>query len=366
MITISLCLIVKNEESVLENCLTSIKDIVDEIIIIDTGSTDNTKLIAEKFKAKIYDFNWCNDFSKARNYSFSKATKDYIFWLDADDIVPEKYLVKFQNLKETLNDDVDSVTMSYSRMRNENDETTFSLRRHRLVKRKDNFRWFGKVHEYLAVYGNIVHSDIEIFHKKEIPNLSTRNLDIFLAMKNNNEQFTSRDIFYFANELFDNALYEQSAEQYELFLNTLDGWNEDKKTAAFNLSKCYFQLSKHDKILPLLFNSLIYGKPRSDICCAIANTLFQNEKYEEAIFWYKTAINCKPDKNYMGFDYKEYSSFIPCIQLCVCYSYLGDYEKAFYYNELASISETNLEIINHNKQYLIKKLMEADLPIPSI
>ena len=101
MNTISLCLIVKNEEAVLEKCLDSVKDIVDEIIIVDTGSTDNTKVIAERYYAKIYDFKWCNDFSKARNYSFSFATKDYILWLDADDFLPEIEIQKLQKLKLT-------------------------------------------------------------------------------------------------------------------------------------------------------------------------------------------------------------------------------------------------------------------------
>jgi Glycosyl transferase family 2. len=77
-ITISLCMIVKNEELTLDRCLTSIKDAVDEIIIVDTGSTDLTKNIGKKYTDKIFDFKWIDDFSAARNFSFSKATMDYI------------------------------------------------------------------------------------------------------------------------------------------------------------------------------------------------------------------------------------------------------------------------------------------------
>ena len=78
--TISLCMIVKNEEDVIERCLSSAKDVIDEIIIVDTGSTDSTKSIAQKYTDKVYDFKWCDDFSKARNFSFSKATMDYCMW----------------------------------------------------------------------------------------------------------------------------------------------------------------------------------------------------------------------------------------------------------------------------------------------
>ena len=78
MIQISLCMIVKNEERVLNRCLKSIADLMDEIIIVDTGSTDQTKEIARKYTENIYDFEWKDDFSAARNFAFSKATKDYI------------------------------------------------------------------------------------------------------------------------------------------------------------------------------------------------------------------------------------------------------------------------------------------------
>ena len=97
---ISLCMIVKDEEKVIGRCLESVKDLVDEIIIVDTGSKDKTKEIVSKFTDKIYDFEWVNDFAKARNFSFSKATKDYILWLDADDVIFEADRKKFKELKE--------------------------------------------------------------------------------------------------------------------------------------------------------------------------------------------------------------------------------------------------------------------------
>ena len=88
--SISLCMIVKNEEEWLQRCLDSVKGFVDEIIIVDTGSTDNTKEIAEKFRAKLFDFKWTDNFAEARNFSISKATGSWILWLDADETIAKK------------------------------------------------------------------------------------------------------------------------------------------------------------------------------------------------------------------------------------------------------------------------------------
>ncbi|MBI2657451.1 tetratricopeptide repeat protein [Candidatus Woesearchaeota archaeon] len=99
--TISLCMITKNEEKYLEQCLNSVKGLADEIIIVDTGSTDKTKEIAKKFSAKIIDFKWIDDFSAARNESIKYATKDWILVLDADEAI-EKEGIKA--IKELAND----------------------------------------------------------------------------------------------------------------------------------------------------------------------------------------------------------------------------------------------------------------------
>lgn len=95
-------MIVKNEAHNLEDCLKPIKYALDEIIIVDTGSTDETKVVAKRLGAKVYDFPWCDDFSAARNESIRHATGDYILWLDADDRIDLDNLKKLLNLKKQL------------------------------------------------------------------------------------------------------------------------------------------------------------------------------------------------------------------------------------------------------------------------
>ena len=113
MITISLCMIVKNEEEVLERCLNSLKGLMDEIIIVDTGSTDSTKEIAARYTDKIYDFSWCDDFAAARNFSFSKATQEYIYAPDADEVLDDTNRRRFMMLKAALLPEIEIVQMKY-------------------------------------------------------------------------------------------------------------------------------------------------------------------------------------------------------------------------------------------------------------
>ena len=183
MISISLCMIVKNEELTLERCLKSIQDIVDEIIIVDTGSTDKTKEIAYKFTNKVYDFKWCDDFSKARNYSFSKATKEYIMWLDADDVILEKDRVKLQHLKETLDKKTDIVMLKYDLNLDENGVPALSYYRERILKRKNDYKWKSPIHEVIELKGKLLYEDISITHQKEKHHDPKRNLRIFETMK---------------------------------------------------------------------------------------------------------------------------------------------------------------------------------------
>jgi tetratricopeptide (TPR) repeat protein len=111
--TISLCMMIKDEEDFLPRCLDSVKDCVDEIVIVDTGSTDSSVQIAESYGAKIYHHPWEGDFSKHRNQSISYATKDWIFILDADEfLVPECGEVVREAVKDATIDSVYAVIKS--------------------------------------------------------------------------------------------------------------------------------------------------------------------------------------------------------------------------------------------------------------
>ena len=85
---ISIAMIVKNEEKILDNTLRALKDNeFNDIVIVDTGSTDKTKEIAKKYTNKVYDYKWDNDFSRARNYSLTKTDNDLVLIVDADEIL---------------------------------------------------------------------------------------------------------------------------------------------------------------------------------------------------------------------------------------------------------------------------------------
>ena len=124
-------MIVKNEEDVLARCLDSVGGLADEIIVIDTGSTDATKEIALKYTNLVYDFTWIDDFSAARNYSFSKGTMQYLMWLDADDVLLESDKNMLLALKETLPEDTDVVMMRYNTALDESGKPLFSFYRER-------------------------------------------------------------------------------------------------------------------------------------------------------------------------------------------------------------------------------------------
>lgn len=141
---LSLCTIAKNEELTLPQCLSSVKDMVDEIIVLDTGSTDRTVEVAKQFGAKVYHFEWCHDFSVARNQALKYVTGDWILVLDADEmltpeIVPDlKQAIKSDRylVINLLRQEVGSVQSPYSlvsRLFRRHPEIYFSRPYHALV-----------------------------------------------------------------------------------------------------------------------------------------------------------------------------------------------------------------------------------------
>ena len=227
MISLSLCMIVKNEEKVLPRILTLIKEVADKILICDTGSADNTKEIAREFTTEIYDFPWKDDFSAARNFISEKVRTDYWMWLDADDMITQENLFRLKQLKENLSPDTDMVMMDYVTDFDEWNHPVFSFYRERILKTSRNFRWQGRVHESITPMGNILYSPIQIEHRKTKHNSSFRNLHIYQQIIEDGEILEPRDLFYYGRELFYHKQYEYAIWILEKFLKEPGGWHQE-------------------------------------------------------------------------------------------------------------------------------------------
>ena len=146
MANISLSMIVKNEEKYLRECLESVKDLVSEIVIVDTGSTDATLSIAEEYGAKIFDFDWVDDFSAARNFALSKTTGDWVLYLDADERLDEQSKEEVRRRTENARK-----TGFYCVVKNLDSEKSRdnSFIYVRLFANQPNIEFTGKVHEQI-------------------------------------------------------------------------------------------------------------------------------------------------------------------------------------------------------------------------
>ena len=164
MAAISLCMIVKDEEAVLERCLDCFGELADEIVIVDTGSSDRTREIAGKYTSRVYGFPWCGDFSAARNYGFERATKEYCMWVDADDVMRQEDRRRFLEMKKTLPADTDVVLLPYETGFDSEGRPVFSYYRERIVRNSPEFRFMGRVHETIPLKGTLRYDPLTAGH----------------------------------------------------------------------------------------------------------------------------------------------------------------------------------------------------------
>ncbi|NOU81556.1 glycosyltransferase [Paenibacillus sp. LMG 31459] len=364
MPTISLCMIVRNEEKSLGRCLSSVADIVDEMVIVDTGSTDRTKQIAADFGAHIYDFEWIQDFAAARNYSFSQATCEYILWLDADDVIEETDRERFKALKASLSSEYHSVSMTYILSADDDGKPLVTLRRNRLLRRDCQFQWIGAVHEYVEITPPTLQSDVCVTHKKD-KEYTERNLLIYRKMKAEGQKFSPRDRLYFANELYDHAHYQEALENYKLFLSEGEGWIEDNIQACIRMADSYGALGEKNKQLQSLCRTFDYDLPRSEACCKIGYYFMELQQVEKAVYWFEIAVSL-PKRNDLGMENESTRTWLSHLQLCVCYDKLGDHKYADYCNEVALAQYPAHPSAQYNRNYYTKLLGDSHVEIDGL
>ncbi|WP_257438400.1 glycosyltransferase family 2 protein [Paraclostridium bifermentans] len=230
MKSLSVCMIVKNEEKNIKRCLDSIESIADEIIIVDTGSNDETLNICSNYNAKVINHKWNNDFSEARNVSLEYATKDYILFLDADEEISKEDLKKLKALLSSKKL-AEGYFFRLTNIINGIEVGEYVV--FRFFKNKKKYRFRGKVHEQIANCIQkhnkdkcIENIDIKIYHygydpnKVNIESKYKRNMGIL-----NTYTEEEKDAYYFyvlGNEYARITDFKSAIESYEKSLDLME------------------------------------------------------------------------------------------------------------------------------------------------
>lgn len=351
MVTISLCMIVKNEENTLANCLDSVRDIVDEIIIVDTGSSDNTKDIALKYTDKVYDFQWIDDFATARNYSFSFATMDFILWLDADDVILDEDRENFKLLKSDLTLNFDVVILKYVLKRDEAGKEVHLCYRERLLRRGKGYKWNDKIHEYISFFGDVIlHTEIAVTHTKKDCN-AKRNLEILKKIIYETNEAEARHYFYYARESNELGDTEEALKYYLKFLEMKNDAFSHFIESCIQLAGIYMQRNQKKEALRILLRSFEYGPMRAEVLCLIGHYYIEEKDYKTAIAWLELVLSLTKPAITWQLMLPEYWGFLPCIELCHCYYMLGDFSKSIEYHKRAKELKPYDSVIIQNDEF---------------
>ena len=339
MVTISLCMIVKNEESCLEKCLKSLEGIVDEMIVVDTGSTDRTKDIAKACGAKVLDFTWTGDFSDARNFAFAQANCDYIYSADADEELDEDNRQRFMELKADLSElDIDIVQMYYCNQLEFRTVYNFDRElRPKLFKRVRHFVWEDPIHEQVILDPVICNSDVEIIHKPKESHAG-RDLEAFRRTISQGRRLSARLHDMYARELFMAGTDDDFIKAKEFFAESvLDNTRslDEIKQACCVLAHIAVIQNDPEALLKYCLKDAI-SEMSSEMCYELGDYYFGKKDLDEAIVWYyNAAYECSSI-----LDIKK-SGSLPRLALSRCYRQLGNEEQARDYEREASEVEEN-------------------------
>ncbi|MBD5636278.1 MAG: glycosyltransferase family 2 protein [Clostridia bacterium] len=353
--TVSLCMIVKNEEEVLGRCLSSASNLMDEVIIVDTGSSDGTVKVAESFGAKVYSFEWIDDFASARNYAFSLGSSDYLLWLDADDFITPENAERFIRLKADLESEKPDIVMSPYEIIADG-KPVLRFMRERIVKRSAGFQWQGRVHECIAPHGKVLSSDFCVQHLGSGKPRGSRNLDIYRKWKRQ-EPLDGRNLFYYGRELYYNEYFSEAENTLESMLDG-DGWYINKIEACLVLADTRRARNNCEGALFALYQSFCYGEPRAKVCVKIAELLHETNRLSEAEYWYKAALLCRDHSAEGDFEDDLARSLTPLLGLCRLSYERGDLKKSYEYHKQAEALFPDHPSVEYNRNYFLSHPIE--------
>ncbi|WP_052523748.1 glycosyltransferase family 2 protein [Geobacillus kaustophilus] len=333
---LSLCMIVKNEESVLRRCLDSVRGIVDEIIIVDTGSTDRSREIASEYTNWLFDYEWNNDFAGARNYAASKASGEWILVLDADEYV-DRYNLK-QAIEEIKRHDnqFDIYAVNIVNFTGQNGEITVQHQHSRIYKNDGTIQFYRSIHEQLRKkdrQANIGLSSLIIYHSgylvHTVKTKSKYERNLPLVQKELNRLTNiGFDYFNLGNELKRLGKTIEALDAYiKAYQNRQEavyGW---VPFCLCNMVDCLMELHRYRDALDIIYDAEYIYANVADFVFLKGEIYLQQHRYDDAKSVFIEIVSNKQNYNQVvrSVDCREY---FPHRRLGRIYELEGNYEQS--------------------------------------
>jgi len=328
---ISLAMIARDNDDVLEATLESVKSFIDEIVVVDTGSVDGTISVAESCGASVYEFEWINDFSAARNLAFSKCSGDWIMWLDTGDVIPESSAEALVALKTWLSeipdgDQPELIQILLNRVLDEDGNPEYNYPVPRMARCSANPKWERPIHEVLTTDNNVsmFYPDAWVNDTNLIDH-SERNLEMLIALAASGDT-SIRTLSYLALEFYEQGRYEEALQTYDsIIFRGEDGLPAYE--ALIGAGKCHRHLSGYESALNAWLEACRLDSTRADAWLLIGDIFYEQEEFAKAIPFFQAATSLtRPlDTSMVNL---SYYSYLPWERLGFCQLGLNQDDKA--------------------------------------
>lgn len=359
MAKIALTMITKDEEATIRQCLESVAGHVDEIVVVDTGSTDATLDIVREFTDKIHHFDWVHDFSAARQYALQQVSDDadWIVWADADDVVENAQ--NFRTLIDSIAADIDGVVFPYEYQRDpDTGECLTFLSRERLLRGpKGNWKWQGVVHEVIVPSDGhqpkfMVSDAVRYIHHRPLTkDTPSRNLDIIERYIEECDATASepdpRMVVYLGSELMAQQRWEEASAAFIRYLS-ISKWEEEKYQATHKLADCYRHLKRYEDAISTELLGFQVRDDWADGYYGLAECYYHLRDWDRVLRWLDRGDVLGPPKTLLITHPLDYS-FLPKVFRSVALFNKGKVEEALDFCNQA------LEIVPHDQQLLHNK-----------
>ncbi|MCP4726115.1 MAG: glycosyltransferase [bacterium] len=288
---ISAAMIVKNEEDMLAECIESFRDAVDEIVIVDTGSTDRTVEIAKSYNIDLFHHEWQNDFSEARNFSISKTTGDWVLIIDADERLEKEDIARIRAMKWELEHEAYYFAV-FSTLPGHLGSAGFGkCYSARLFKKKPDHYYYGIVHNVLNIEGKTAMTDVRLYHLGY--DLSMDKMQqkfersIKLLLKQSEDDPENAFVTFNTAQMYLSRNYKEEAVEFAL--KSVELLEDDPGKQDHLLLMSYYQLSiiylknkEYDKCDEVCLKALEYKKDYLDPMLCLGYSYYYQKEYDKA------------------------------------------------------------------------------------